>query len=789
MSTSTVFPISGMSCAACAIRIEKRLNALDGVSAQVNFATESAVVTRDDSVPLATVVDTIRKTGFDIVPERVELALSGMTCAACAQRIETVLNRLPGVSASVNFATETARVDMLPGTADVNALVAAVTRAGYEARPLAGDDRAARKAEKQLAYQQELRQFAIAALFTLPLWLEMVSMFGGSHEGLLPRWLQLLLATPVQFWAGWRFYRGAWHALRGGGANMDVLIASGTTVAYAMSAVITVLGLEHQHVYFEASASVITLVILGKLLEARAKGRTSAAIETLLGMQPKTARVERDGQLTEVPIASLQPGDIVVVRYGEALPVDGEVSDGTAAVDESMLSGESMPVNKAVGSPVYAGTRTVEGMLKVRAGSVGERTRLAEIVRLVSEAQGSKAPIQQLADRISGVFVPVVMAIAVLTFVVTLLLTGDGVTSLMHAVAVLVIACPCALGLATPTAIMVGIGRGATAGLLFRNASALERAEHINTLVVDKTGTLTRGQPVVTDVEALAGHDRASVLQLAASVEQGSEHPLARAVLDAAAADGLAPAAVDDFRVEAGHGVAARLRGGQALRLGTPDWIGADEALREQATRLAAAGRTVVVLEVDGRPAGLIGMADALRETSPAAVRRLRQMGVDVIMLTGDNAATALAIAAQAGIERFEAQVLPADKARIVEGLRREGRVVAMAGDGVNDAPALACADVGFAMGAGSDVAIETAEITLMQSDLSSVADAIDLSRKTMKKIRQNLFFAFIYNVLGIPLAAIGLLSPVIAGAAMAASSVSVVSNSLLLRRWTRQPR
>ncbi|MCG9031659.1 heavy metal translocating P-type ATPase [Laribacter hongkongensis] len=785
MEQKLTLPITGMTCASCANRIETRLNRLEGVTAVVNFANETATVTLPEGMPAQTVIDTVRATGYDVDPERLTLDLEGMTCASCATRIETVLNRLPGVSAAVNFATETAQVSYLPGSHTPDELIAAVARAGYGAKVQAGDDRAARQAEQERVWRHELGHFVIAVVLTLPLLAGMFGMLtGGPHE-LLPRGWQLVLATPVQFWIGWRFYKGAWHALRGGGANMDVLVALGTSMAYGFSALVTLLGATHMHVYFEASASVITLILLGKLLEARAKRRTSSAIESLLSMQPKTARVERNGELAEVPIASLQPGDVVVVRYGEAVPVDGVVLEGRAAVDESMLSGESLPVEKAVDASVYAGTRNVEGALKVRVTGVGNQTQLAEIVRLVSEAQGSKAPIQRLADRISGVFVPVVVGLAVLTFFGSWWWAGSATVGLIHAVAVLVIACPCALGLATPTAIMVGVGRGAQAGLLFRNASALERAEKIDTLVVDKTGTLTEGRPVLTEVQALAGVPRETLLAWAAGLEQGSEHPLARAVLEGANKEGVTAAAVTDFAVEPGHGVSARLPDGTLLRLGTPAWVGGlTDEQRGGLARLASRGQTVVVLAQEDGAVGLLAIADQLRASSPAAVRRLQDMGVKVMMLTGDNPATAASVASHVGLADYRAEVKPGDKARIVQELVVAGRKVAMAGDGVNDAPALAAADVGFAMGAGSDVAIETAGVTLMKSDLMAVADAIDLSRHTMKKIRQNLFFAFVYNVLGIPLAAVGLLNPVIAGAAMAASSVSVVSNSLLLRRW-----
>lgn len=772
-------PIGGMTCAACASRIEKQLNKLPGVQAAVNLATETANVQIDlAQSSLDKVIETVQKTGYGVPQSTVRLALGGMTCAACAARIEKVLNKQAGMTAAVNFATESAEVTFPAGMWAPEALIALVEKAGYSAHVEqdARDD-AADKAAQML---RERTHFVIAAVLTLPLMAGMFSLDG--HAELLPRWLQWLLATPVQFWAGARFYRGAWKSLRGGAANMDVLVALGTSMAYGLSAVVTWAGWHDQHVYFEAGAAVITLVILGKWLEARAKGKTSSAIAELMKLQPKTARIEQDGEVREVPITALKVGDIVIVRHGESIPVDGEVIEGQAAVDESMLTGESLPVEKRAGSQVYAATRNQDGMLKCRATSVGSQTQLAEIVRLVAAAQGSKAPIQRLADQISGVFVPVVVAISVLTFGLTWWLAGDFTMSVISAVSVLVIACPCALGLATPTAVMVGIGRGAQHGVLFRNAAALEHAEKIDVLVVDKTGTLTEGKPAVVEVEALADESVERLLQLAASLEQGSEHPLARAILQSA--NGQPLLTVSQFAVTAGQGVSGVVDA-QELHVGVPSWVAS--LTSEQEARIqaqAVQGRTLAGVARNGQLIGLIAIADAIRPSSAAAVKRLRAMGVEVVMMTGDNAATAQAIAKEAGVERFRAQVLPQDKAAFVQQLKREGKFVAMAGDGVNDAPALAAADVSFAMGAGSDVAIEAADVTLMHSDLRALVDAVSLSRATLGKIRQNLFFAFIYNVLGIPLAAFGMLNPVIAGAAMAMSSVSVVSNSLLLRRW-----
>jgi Cu+-exporting ATPase len=779
------FQIEGMTCAACSARLEKNLNKLPGVKAAVNLASEKTRIEFDPALASpAELVQTIQKTGFAVPDQEVVLELEGMTCAACATRIEKVLNKIDGISATVNFATEKARIRVAPGAATLETLIAAVAKAGYGAHESIGTSREEEKQRRAAAYRKELRIFWIAAVLTLPLVAQMSAMFLGYHQDILPRWLQWLLATPVQFWAGKRFYVGAWHALRGGGANMDVLVALGTSMAYLFSAIVTVMGLD-LHVYFEAGAAVITLVLMGKLLEARAKEGTSAVIEELLKLQPKIARIERDGVVIEVDAASLKVDDIFIVRAGESIPVDGEVIEGDSSVVEAMLTGESLPVGKQAGAKVFAATQNQQGMLKCRATGVGSHTVLAGIIRLVEQAQGSKAPIQRLADVISGVFVPAVVIIGLFTFGLWWSLSGEFTAALINAVAVLVIACPCALGLATPTAIMVGTGSGAKAGILIRNAEALERAGKIRTLVVDKTGTLTEGRPVVTDIIPAGNSSIEEVLRLAATLEQGSEHPLAKAITGRAAGEGITPGAITGFAAVTGKGVQGEI-GGRLYWLGSPAFLMAQGRITSEATvaRLQQQGKTVVALSNEQDIVGYLAIADILRATSASAVARLKEMGIEVVMLTGDNAATAAAIAAQAGIDRFLAEVLPQDKAAEIDKLKALGLVVGMAGDGINDAPALAAADVSFAVGSGTDVAIETAHVTLMRNDLSSVADAIDLSRVTLRKIRQNLFFAFIYNVLGIPLAALGMLNPVIAGAAMAMSSVSVVSNSLLLKRW-----
>ena len=729
----------------------------------------------------------------DLPAQVAEFQIQGMTCAACAARIEKALNRLEGVNAAVNFASETARVRYLSGLATPEQLAGVIQKTGYEASERVETSSEDEKARRAAAYRAELRLLWVSIALSLPLVAQMLAMFGLSDSEILPRWLQLALATPVQFWIGRRFYVGGWKALRGGGANMDVLIALGTTMAYGLSAIVTLFGLDNQHVYFEASAVIITLVLMGKLLEARAKLGTSAAIEALIRLQPRTARVERDGALVEVLVASIQIGDVFVVRPGESIPVDGLVSTGESGVDESMLTGESLPVEKLPGDKVFAGTLNQQGLLRCRAEGVGAATMLAGIIRLVREAQGTKAPIQRLADRVAGVFVPVVVVISALTFALWWGFSGNLALALVNAVAVLVIACPCALGLATPTAIMVGTGCGAQVGVLVKNAVALEQAEKIRTLILDKTGTLTEGKPVVTDVMVADGCSERELLAVAASLESGSAHPLAQAIVEHANKLAVVLIPMRDFLSVTGKGIQAvldvpALGGKQTFALGAPAFL-AESGLAIDAARirpLVEQGKTVIAVGGSGRVLGYVAIADKMRASSREAVGKLQDMGIDVVMLTGDNAATAKAIADAAGVNRYKAQVLPGEKAAAVAEFKTQGRVVGMVGDGVNDAPALAAADVSFAIGAGSDAAIEAADIALMRNDLLSVVDAISLSRATLSKIRQNLFFAFIYNVLGIPLAAAGMLNPVIAGAAMALSSVSVVSNSLLLRRWRR---
>ena len=685
----------------------------------------------------------------------VELDVEGMTCAACAARIEKNLNRLEGVEASVNLATEKATVRYAPEVG-VERLIERIRDSGYDAHV----SREGELRDHAAASRRARNAFLLAALLTAPL----------LAHGFLPGWLQWLFATPVQFWAGARFYRGAWKALRGGAANMDVLVALGTSAAYLFSTAVLFLGIEG-HLYFEAGAVVIALVLLGKYLEARAKAKAAQSLESLIRLQPKKAFIEADGHLIEVDAASLQPGDAFIVRPGDAIAVDGRVLDGASAVNEAMLTGEALPVEKRAGATVFAGTINGQGSLRCLATGTGKGTVLAGIIRLVAAAQASKPPVQRLVDRVSAVFVPVVISIALATLIGWWWLAGSFAAALIPAVSVLVIACPCALGLATPTALMVGVGRAARAGVLIRNAEALEGAQKIDMLVLDKTGTLTRGEPEVSEVLPSPGVSASELLAVAAALESRSEHPLARAILRRA----QPRHAVSDFKAHGGLGVSGTIDGHAAC-------LGSGELVGEAAPQIP--GNTVVGVRLADRFLGWVAIADELRASAASAVARLAAMRIEPVIVSGDQAPAVERIAAQLGIRRWKAGVPPAGKAAELDRLRREGKVIGMAGDGVNDAPALAKADVSFVLASGSGASLDVADITLMKNDLAGIADAIELSRATLAKIRQNLFFAFVYNILGIPLAAAGMLNPMIAGAAMALSSVSVVSNALLLNRW-----
>ncbi|WP_312198571.1 heavy metal translocating P-type ATPase [Anaerospora hongkongensis] len=792
--SSVNLKISGMSCAACATRIEKGLAKLSGVDkAAVNFAAEKASVTYNSAqVSLQDIAKKVEELGYQIVTDRVEFKISGMSCAACAMRIEKGLKGLPGVySTAVNFAAEKATIEYNANELTIGEIQEKVKKLGYEAHNIADANQIDR--EKKVR-QDELRnqrfRLILSAVLSFPLLWAMVlhslGIMGEVGDVLMNPYVQFALATPVQFVAGWPFYRGAYAALRNGSANMDVLVAMGTSAAYFYS-IANVLTGDH-HLYFETSAILITLIILGKLLEATAKGRTSEAIKALMGLQAKTARIVRDGEEVDVPIEAVLVGDVIVVRPGEKVPVDGVITEGTSTLDESMLTGESIPVDKKAGDEVVGATINKFGAFKFKATKVGKDTALAQIVRIVEEAQGSKAPIQRFADVVSGYFVPAVVGIAVLTFAGWYFLFDPGNFSraLVNFTAVLVIACPCALGLATPTSIMVGTGKGAENGILIKGAEHLENAHRVTTIVLDKTGTITKGQPEVTDIISLAALSDRQILHMTAIVEKQSEHPLAQAIVKYGQEQGLPFEDPEEFTAIPGHGVKAIVEGKQIL-------VGTRKLMREnnieiqlvikEIERLEQQGKTVMLLAIEQEMAGLIAVADTVKESSAQAVAQLQQLGIEVWMMTGDNERAAKAIAGSIGINNVLAEVLPEHKAEKVEALKREGKVVAMVGDGINDAPALATADVGFAIGTGTDVAIEAADITLMRGDLNGIVAAIKLSKATMRNIKQNLFWALIYNTVGIPIAAAGYLSPVLAGAAMAFSSVSVVINALRLRR------
>ncbi|MBU1265851.1 MAG: heavy metal translocating P-type ATPase [Gammaproteobacteria bacterium] len=784
MNPSLSVGIQGMTCASCAARIEKVLKQLPGVTeATVNLATETATVS--GVTDLASVQRAIEKAGFSVPTESLTLGITGMTCASCSSRVEKALAKVPGVlEASVNLATEQATVKLTQGTSAAT-LIAAVERAGYGAQlPQAASETPAAPARAL----PDWWPVALAMGLSLPLIVPMFGSLVGAHW-MLPGWLQWLLATPVQFWLGARFYRAGWKALAAGSGNMDLLVAVGTSAAYGLSVYLLLTRADAMHLYFEASAVVISLVLLGKWLEARAKRQTTEAIRALQALRPLTARVRLDGVDRDLPIEAIRVGDLVVIRPGERVPVDGEVIEGESQIDESMLTGESMPVDKQAGDAVTGGAINAHGVLVARTTAVGGETTLARIIRLVENAQAAKAPIQRLVDKVSAVFVPVVMVIALVTFIAWWALGGNAEVAILNAVAVLVIACPCALGLATPTAIMAGTGVAARHGILIKDAEALELAHKITTVVFDKTGTLTDGMPHLAACVAADGSDRNEVLAIAAGLQSGSEHPLARAVLAEAATAGIAPLPAQGQQALAGRGVSGEAAG-EAYWLGNRRLMAENKvdtaALDAVAAEQEAAGRSVSWLARAGdrRALGMLAFGDAVKATAAAGVANLKARGIATVMLTGDNRGAAQAAATALGIDRVLAEVLPADKEAQVSQLKTTGKTVAMVGDGINDAPALAAADVGIAMSSGSDVAMHTAGITLMRGDPALVADAIDISKRTYAKIRQNLFWAFIYNVVGIPLAAFGFLNPVIAGAAMAFSSVSVVTNALTLKRW-----
>lgn len=806
-------PVSGMSCVNCAANIHKTLEKLDGITQiNVNFAAEQALVTFDsERVGLDQIIEKIVDLGFHVVSAEREMPVTGMSCANCAANIERTLNReMAGViKASVNFASERLFVSYLPSEIALDGIVTRVKELGFDliVAQEGMDEADVEEIARNREIQDQRQKFFVGALFALPLFLLSMSrdfgLVGDWSHGAWVNWVFLALATPVQFYTGGDYYRGAYNSLKNKTANMDVLIALGSSVAYFYSLAILLLPGLGGHVYFETSAVIITLIKFGKLLEAQTKGKTGGAIKKLMGLAPKTATKLMDGAEILVPITSVKTGDIILIRPGERIPVDGVIIDGQSAVDESMLTGEPLPVDKCSGDGVTGGTVNGDGLLKFEVTRVGKDTALAQIIRMVQEAQGSRAPIQALADRVAGVFVPAVILIAIITFGIWWGVTGEFVPSMIRMVAVLVIACPCALGLATPTAIMAGTGKGAENGILFKRSQALEMAAKLDTIVMDKTGTITQGRPTVVDLISMdpSGLTEQEVLVMAASLERGSEHPIGKSIVAFALAKGEILSDPKEFKAHGGFGVAGVVRGAR-LRLGKPGWFDAllTEGVSHQVTLLQNQGKTVMILAGESSVLGIISVSDVLKPDSKQAIAALKKEGLRVIMLTGDNLQTAQAIGKQVGVDEIVADVRPEEKSGKIEQLQA-GRAMAghamvgMVGDGINDAPALARADIGFAIGTGTDVAMETGDVILASGRLTGIPLAIHISRRTLHTIRQNLFLAFVYNIILIPVAA-GILAPfdmfpdflrqlhpILAALAMAASSISVVTNSLRLYR------
>ncbi|MBM6628895.1 copper-translocating P-type ATPase [Mammaliicoccus vitulinus] len=781
--------VTGMTCAACSSRIEKVLNRMDGVEAQVNLSTEKASITfNDDDTNLSDIKKKIENLGYGVLTEKVDLDIYGMTCAACSSRIEKVLNRQEGVEkASVNLTTEQANVEYNPELIDEKSIIDKIKKIGYDAK--SQNDSKDKKSYKENEVKQMKIKLIVSAVLSLPLILTMfVHLFNLSLPQILMNpWFQFTLATPVQFIIGWQFYVGAYKNLKNGGANMDVLVALGTSAAYFYSlyeAIKTIANPAYMpHLYFETSAVLITLILFGKYLEKRAKSQTTNALSSLLNLQAKEARVIRNHEEVMIPVEDVVVGDILNIKPGEKIPVDGVIEKGRTSIDESMITGESIPVEKSINEEVIGSTINKNGLINIKATKVGKETALASIVKIVEEAQGSKAPIQRLADVISGYFVPIVVGIAILTFVIwiTLIDAGQFENALVAAIAVLVIACPCALGLATPTSIMVGTGKAAESGILFKGGEHLERTHALNTIVLDKTGTITKGKPEVTDYTG-----DAETLQLLASAEKGSEHPLAEAIVAYATEQDITINNVDDFDAIPGYGIKAHVNGKEIL-VGNRKLMsehGIDINIFEKdLSNLETEGKTAMLVAIDNTFKGIVAVADTIKEHAPEAIKMLHEEGMEVIMLTGDNERTAQAIANQVGIHHVISEVLPEEKANKIKELQNSGKKVAMVGDGVNDAPALAIADIGIAIGTGTEVAIEAADVTILGGDLLLIPKAIKISHATIKNIKQNLFWAFGYNTAGIPIAALGLLAPWVAGAAMALSSVSVVTNALRLKK------